>query len=58
MVPDAGVGVGGHACLVEYRAWARVAGSFRGLQSDRSDFADIRGVVVGHAGGRSALCLV
>ena len=35
--------------MVEYSACARAAGSFRGLESDRGDFADLRGVVVGHA---------
>ena len=28
---------------------ARVAGSLRGLESDRGDFADLRSVIVGHA---------
>ena len=37
------------ACLLKYPAWARVAGSLRGLESNPGDFADLRGVVVGHA---------
>ena len=49
MVLDAGVGAGGHACLVEYPAWALVAGSLRSLESDGSNFADLRGVVLRHA---------
>ena len=49
MVTDAGVGVGGHACLLEYPAWACVAGSLRCLEADRGDFVDLRGVFVGHA---------
>ena len=49
MVQDAGVGVGRHAYLVKYPARACVAGSLRGLEADRADFADFRGVVVGHA---------
>ena len=40
--------VGGHACLVQYPAWACVAGALRGLGSDHGDFADLRGVVVRH----------
>ena len=35
--------------MVEYSACARAAASFCGLESDRGNFADLRGVVVGHA---------
>ena len=35
--------------LVEYPARARVAGPLCGLEADRGNFADFRGVVVGHA---------
>ena len=49
MVPDADVGACGHACLVEYPAWAYVVGSLGGLEADRGSLADFRGVVVGHA---------
>ena len=34
---------------MEYPAWACVAGSLRGQEADRGDFADFWGVVVGHA---------
>ena len=49
MVADAGVGVCGHAHLVEYPAWARVMGSLCRLKSDCGDFPDLCRVVVGHA---------
>ena len=49
MVPYAGVGVGWHARPVEYPVWAYVAGPLRGLEADRGDFANFRGVVLGHA---------
>ena len=49
VVPDVVVGVGGHACLVEYAAWACEAGLLRSLESDPGTFRDLRGVVVGHA---------
>ena len=49
MVPQARVHAGGHARLVEYPAWACVAGLLCGLEADCGDLADLRGVVVGHA---------
>ena len=49
VVPKARVHVGGHACLVEYPAWACVAGPLCGLEADCGDFADLWRVVVGHA---------
>ena len=49
MVPDAAVGVGGHARRLEYPAWACVAGLLCGLESDCGVFADLWRVVVGHA---------
>ena len=49
VVPQVRVHVGGHARLVEYPAWARVAGPLCGLEADRGDLADLRRVVVGHA---------
>ena len=49
MVPQACVHVGGHARLVEYPAWACVAGLLCGLKADGSDLADLWRVVVGHA---------
>ena len=49
VVPQARVHVGLHACLVEYPAWACVAGPFCGLEADCGDLADLRRVVVGHA---------
>ena len=59
VVPQARVHVGGHARLVEYPAWACVAGPLCGLEADCGDFADLRRVVVGHAvkkeGGVSGL---
>ena len=42
VVPQARVPVGGHARLVEYPAWACVAGPLCGLEADRGDFADFR----------------
>ena len=57
MVPDAGVGAGGHASLVEYAAWGCVLGSLRGLMSDRSEFPDLRALVVGHAVGEERAVL-
>ena len=49
MVQYAGVCFGGPACLVDYSAWACVAGPLRGLEADRGDFANFCGVLVGHA---------
>ena len=49
VVPQARVHVGGHARLVEYPAWACVAGPLCGLEADCGNFADLRRVVVGHA---------
>ena len=49
VVPQACFDADGHSCLVEYPAWACVAGLFCGLEADRGDFANFRGVVVGHA---------
>ena len=49
MVQDWGAGVGGHAHLEEFLAWACVACLLRGLESDRGGFADLRGGVMGHA---------
>ena len=49
MVPYAGVGVGGHARLVEYPAWACAAGPLQGLEADRGNFVKFWGVVVGYA---------
>ena len=49
VVPQAPVHVGGHACLVEYPAWACVAGPLCGLEADCGDLADLQRVVVGHA---------
>ena len=49
MVPYAGVNVCVHARLVEYPARACVAGPLCGLEADRGNFADFRGVVVGYA---------
>ena len=49
VVLQARVHVGGHARLVEYPAWACVAGPSCGLEADSGDFADFRRVVVGHA---------
>ena len=57
--PQARVHGGGHARLVEYPAWACVAGPLCGLEADCGDLADLRRVVVGHAakeeGGVSAV---
>ena len=49
MVPSVDAGFNGHACLVEYLAWACVVGSLCGLECDCGDFADLQGVVMGHA---------
>ena len=49
VVPQARVDVGGHARLVEYPAWACVAGLLCCLEADCGDLADLRRVVVGHA---------
>ena len=49
MVPQVRVHVGGHAGLVEYPAWACVAGPLCGLEADGGDFAEFRRVVVAHA---------
>ena len=49
VVPQARVHAGGHAYLVEYPAWACVAGPLCGLEVDCGDLADLRRVVVGHA---------
>ena len=49
MVPYAGVGVGGHARLMEYPAWACVAGRLCSSEADWGDFPNFPGVVVGHA---------
>ena len=49
VVPQARVHVGGHARLVEYPAWACVAGPLCGLEADCGNFANLRRVVVGHA---------
>ena len=49
VVPQARVHVGGHARLVEYPAWACVAGPLCGLEADYGNLADLRRVVVGHA---------
>ena len=49
VVPQARVHVGGHARLVEYPAWACIAGPLCGLEADRGRFADFRRVLVGHA---------
>ena len=49
VVPQARVHGGGHARLVEYPAWACVAGPLCGLEADCGDLADLRRVVVGHA---------
>ena len=49
VVPRARVHVGGHARLLEYPAWACVAGPLCGLEADCGDFADLWRVVVGHA---------
>ena len=49
VVPQARVHVGGHARLVEYPAWACVAGPLCGLEADCGDFPDFWRVVVGHA---------
>ena len=48
VVPQARVHVGGHARLVNYPAWACVAGPLCGLQADGDDFVDFQRVVVGH----------
>ena len=59
VVPQARVYVGGHARLVEYPAWACVAGLLCGVEADRGDLPDFRRVVVGHAvkeeGGASSV---
>ena len=49
VVPQARVHVGGHARLVEYPAWACVAGPLCGLKADCGDLANLRRVVLGHA---------
>ena len=49
VVPRARLPVGAHARLVEYPAWACVAGPLRGLEEECGDFADFRRVVVCHA---------
>ena len=49
MVSQARAHVRGHARLVEYSAWACVAGPLCGLEADCGDLADLRRVVVGHA---------
>ena len=49
VVPQARVHVAGHARLVEYPAWACVAGPLCGLEADCGDLADLRRVVVRHA---------
>ena len=48
VVPRARVHVGGHARLVEYPAWACVAGPLCGLEADCGNFADYRLVVLVH----------
>ena len=40
VVPQARVHVVGHARLVEYPAWACVAGPLRGLEADSGEFWD------------------
>ena len=42
VVPQARDNTGGHARLVEYLAWACVAGPLCGLQADCGDLADLR----------------
>ena len=42
VVPQVRVHVGGHARLVEYPAWACVAGPLCGLEADCGNFADFR----------------
>ena len=42
VVAQARVHVGGHARLVEYPAWACVAGPLCGLEADCGDLADLR----------------
>ena len=49
VVPQARVHVRGYAFLVEYPAWACVAGPLCGLEADCGDLADFQRVVVGHA---------
>ena len=50
VVSQARVHVGGYARLVEYPAWACVAGPLCGLEADCGDLADLRRVVVGRVG--------
>ena len=49
VVPQARVHVHGHVCLVEYLAWACVAGPLCDFEADCGYLADLRRVVVGHA---------
>ena len=49
VVPQARVHGGGHAGLVEYPAWACVAGPLCGLEADCGNLPDLWRVVVGHA---------
>ena len=49
VVSQARVRVGGYARLVEYPAWACVAGPLCGLEADCGELADLWRVVVGHA---------
>ena len=49
VVPQARVHLGGHARLVEYPAWACVAGPLCALEADCGHLTDLRRVVVGHA---------
>ena len=49
VVPQAHVHGGGHACVVEYPAWACVAGPLCGYETDCGDLADVWRVLAGHA---------